>query len=721
MARYIDENESIYSKCGDSVDGLLSTVAGRYVGSNPPHPMAFRAYCADGILKKHDYSYDFNMVSRFPELKNGQYVYAWAKYWSDQPVTLTFILHCYGPLILYANEVQVYKANIVDELNADRRISVEIPLRKGWNYLCLQFTKTEAGCGGSFGPGSYKSNPVHVLAPSPERSGHEGWIYSEPQDQVWMEIPFEETPEADTGMTWYPRLDWNEEEQQLAPVCRIFGNGETRTVLAWTKIKCSWQGQQAFELNGSGTGELTVLVDGKVMTRQKTTGDLRIPLSLNYGQHDLVVLCRSSEKEWGFKLGPLPFGVVLENPYPVQGAADAWLYSEIDGAIADKGAEEAACTAMDLIRNRGALWRLDQPNTWVRQFVENPLFGKWNYPLGVTLYGLLQTGKLLGRSDWVEYVNKHIESCTSLYQYAMEDKARFGASGVLNTLSTLDSLDDCGSFGATMLLALQERELVGAAEIGDLIADYISSKQDRLPDGALYRKPRYVDVQHPTLWCDDLYMSVPFLCRYYLRTGELRYVQDAANLFVQYKKRLFIPEQGIMSHVYDFKVEKATKVPWGRGNGWVLFSLSELLAVMPVHMEEREELLLFFNELCKGYLSLQGENGLWHQVLTDPESYEETSCTSMFLYAFARGIRNSWIEDSGKYLSAVQLGWRGISLHAVDKFGNVYGVCRGSGYSFDEGYYKNDLSWLLNDTHGIGIVLLAGIEVLQLNNWLERK
>jgi hypothetical protein len=28
------------------------------------------------------------------------------------------------------------------------------------------------------------------------------------------------------------------------------------------------------------------------------------------------------------------------------------------------------------------------------------------------------------------------------------------------------------------------------------------------------------------------------------------------------------------------------------------------------------------------------------------------------------------------------------------------------------------LSWLLNDTHGIGIVLLAGIEVLQLERSL---
>lgn len=50
----------------------------------------------------------------------------------------------------------------------------------------------------------------------------------------------------------------------------------------------------------------------------------------------------------------------------------------------------------------------------------------------------------------------------------------------------------------------------------------------------------------------------------------------------------------------------------------------------------------------------------------------------------------------------------------IDKDGNVYGVCRGSGYSFNKYYYKDELTWRLNDTHGIGIVLLAGIEALQL-------
>jgi unsaturated rhamnogalacturonyl hydrolase len=279
-------------------------------------------------------------------------------------------------------------------------------------------------------------------------------------------------------------------------------------------------------------------------------------------------------------------------------------------------------------------------------------------------------------------------------------------------------LDDCGSFGASMLVANQISPIREAKEVADDIADYIANKQDRLPNQALYRRFGSVEFMKDTVWCDDLYMSTPFLCRYYEETGDSVYLDDAVNQFLRYRELLFIPEINIMSHVYDFKFNTATGVPWGRGNGWVLFSLSELLAVLPQNHSQRDELLSFFGELSKGYLALQGKNGLWHQVLTDPESYEEISCTSMFIYAFARGIRYGWLDEPEEYIGAVFRGFEGLSKVGIDQHGNVYGVCQGSGYAFTIDYYKHELTWILNDTHGIGIVLLSGIETLKLKKWL---
>jgi rhamnogalacturonyl hydrolase YesR len=169
-----------------------------------------------------------------------------------------------------------------------------------------------------------------------------------------------------------------------------------------------------------------------------------------------------------------------------------------------------------------------------------------------------------------------------------------------------------------------------------------------------------------------------------------------------------------MSHVYDLRRELATGVPWGRGNGWTLFALSELLAVLPQNHAHRPALLTMFRELCEGILALQDESGMWHQVLTHRDSYPETSCTAMFICGFARGIRFGWLKRQARYVRAVRHAWEALNRISIDQEGNVHGVCRGSEFSFSPEYYKNELLWNLNDTHGIGIVLLAGVAVLKL-------
>nr|WP_246354451.1 glycoside hydrolase family 88 protein [Paenibacillus phytohabitans] len=364
-------------------------------------------------------------------------------------------------------------------------------------------------------------------------------------------------------------------------------------------------------------------------------------------------------------------------------------------------------------------WRVDRPGGAVRPYLESTLYGRWNYPLGVTLYGLLCTGIVLDDSHYTAYSRGHIEQCTRLHEYALWDTGRYGAPGINQQLALIDSLDDCGSFGAAMLAAHSVQPLPGAAGAAEYIARYIHGTQSRDEAGALYRTRGTTDFMQGTMWCDDLYMSTPFLVRYYQLTGNAEYLDDAVAQFLHYRARLFQPELGIMHHVYDYKFGKPNGVPWGRGNGWVLFSLTELLEILPEQHPQRPELLDYFLELCEGYLQLQDAAGLWHQVLTDAESYAEASCSSMFVYAFARGVRRGWLLKPHSYAAAAIRGWHALAEYCIDKQGNVYGVCRGSGYSFNKLYYKEQLTWQLNDTHGIGIVLLAGIEALELTRELE--
>lgn len=358
----------------------------------------------------------------------------------------------------------------------------------------------------------------------------------------------------------------------------------------------------------------------------------------------------------------------------------------------------------------GTFWKLKYDNLWVRPYFSQGSFGHWNYPLGVVMYGLMRTAQLLEDEKIKSYTKNHIQRTLDTFDYAFFDKeAHGGAASLHNLLSSIDSLDDCGAFCA----AVEEATILyglDSDKVCSFVADYIENRQPRNPDGSFCRQHQLHFFHNETMWLDDMYMSVPFLVRRYTLTGDDKYLADAINQFKQYKKWLYMESRNLMSHVYDLRHGIPTLVPWGRGNGWFIFSITELLAILPPSHPDRTFLEEFFVTLAKGYIIHQSADGRWHQVIDDYDSYLETSCTAMFACAFMRGYR--WNLLSEEYKESAQKAVESIVKNCVDDEGNLYGVCRGSEFSFSNDYYKYDLLPRDNDTHGIGIVLLSIYEVM---------
>lgn len=743
MQTYFSAYDSIARHAAGQTERVLAAVASRYIGANPPEPPIYRIHSRYGFRRLEDCRYDMNLAERWPKLSSGQFVYVWGMLWREQDGETPFSVTCYSPVRIYINGSLAFQSNLNDDVFPDRKAFFRAKTVKGRNDIVLEFAAVGTGCGGIFGTGSVKGAPMHFLNPASEGRGCEGWVYSEPQQTRWPAMPGRRNCIAESSdqgddldhfnecgeyTPWYPQEQWTPEQLGSGCFSRLFGAKPEAGAFAWSKLQLRGAARADLRLEGRYSGDIVVYVDGNpVFQGTEKSGSIDIRLQdIRFGKHDLVIesICRGHH--WGFEFNEPQItssssGAALRfvQPCPIEGMKDNWLYL---GAFSAANAPQAAeIPVMDRLFGQGeaaTYWRVDRPECWVRPYLESPLYGRWNYPLGVTLYGLLRTGVALSAPHYTEYAAEHIEQCSKWHDYAQWDRDRYGAPGINHQLSLIDSLDDCGSFGAAMLTANKLRPLRGVENAAAHIAHYITEVQDRLPNGAFYRTRGTVDFMQDTMWCDDLYMSTPFLCKYYELTGDERYLDDAAAQFLGYKERLFIPELGIMHHVFDDKFGKPNGVPWGRGNGWVIFSLTELLTVMPPHHQLRPELLQFYRELSEGYRKLQGANGMWHQVLTDCESYAEASCTAMFIYAFAHGIKHGWLEEPDLYLEAAVRGWEGLIETCIDKQGNVYGVCRGSGYSFNKLYYKDELDWQLNDTHGIGIVLLAGIEILQLESSL---
>ncbi|HWL14928.1 MAG TPA: glycoside hydrolase family 88 protein [Opitutus sp.] len=722
MGFYFEDHQSMFAQAGLQVERTLDVIVRRYRGHNPPHPPTFRAYRRTGIVRGQDYRYHADFNAEFPQAPDGAYVYAWGRIWSEGESEIKFDVSCHCPTVVYRNQQCVFRSTIFEERYPDERQSLHIRLDAGWNHLVLRFKKTRGGFGGVFGTWLGKL-PYYFIMPTADRAGQEGWLFSEPTRTELPLVPGKNSTEADTGLKWRPVATWSKALQNAGQCRRIFGFVPNAWAVGWTRGLFLRPGTGDYTLTGQSHGPITVTIDDEVVFTAARAGKFSTTVRVPFGQHEVMVRTKAQGREWGFTLqlrdGREP--VAFASPCNIEGSAEAWIYT---GPFADEAAVRPT-ELRDLHRlvpaeGGDTYWRLDEPDTWVRVYNDNALYGRWNYPLGVTLYGLLHSARAIGSDETQRYLVDHMRFCSDIFDYALWDRKQYGgATNVHHLLTSIDSLDDCGSFGSSLLEVMKYHDIPGGREIADYVADFISNRQVRLPDGTFFRKHLMHTFHEDTLWADDLYMSVPFLCRYFELTGERRYIDDAARQFLGFKKHLYLPELKLMAHVYDFSRQLATGVPWGRGNGWVIFSLSELLAVLPADHELRGELLAMFRDLCSGYLAQQDAAGMWHQVLHEHDSYPETSCTSMFAYAFARGVRYGWLEDAAPYVRAVIKAWEALNRTSIDRLGNVHGVCRGSEFSFTSEYYKRDLLWNLNDTHGIGIVLLAGVEVLRLTKHLQ--
>lgn len=714
MGYYFDDSQSINAYEGTDPQAIISSLAYRYMGQNLKHGLYYRAYTNNGIVRTTDYRYlvDFNKI--FPDSKDKECVWAFTKFYSAGKSSFGWDINCFGPMVVYVNGEVAYKSDIFKERYSETSTRVFMDVEEGWNDIRIQFKKTKAGFGGQFGTWIGKWD-MYTLMPTKERDGQEGFVFTEL-------VPDDYVPEFEIGMSeknfdkkFYPVINWSDDEMKKGQLTRMFGTPNGQYAVGYTKVFADDINNTTHKFTLDTKGETVVYINKKEVFKTKggkETFDATLPL----GTYDIYVKCICNGSDWGYTLECDT--VEFESAARVKGTDDVWMY--IGTFVNDfEFPFDTASDMLHIVGEPATYWRLDAPDTFVRPYNENTLFGRWNYPLGVTMYGLLHTAIAIGSEDIKNYIKDHVQLCIDTLEYALWDKEQYGgATSIHNLLTSIDSLDDCGSFASMMLEVNKYLGLRDVKKVADYVGDYIYNHQSRLEDGTFFRKEMMHHFHNMTMWADDLYMSVPFLVRYSQFTGDQKYLDDAANQFFGFKKRLFMPEEKIMSHVYDFKYDSKTNVPWGRGNGWVVFSMTELLEVLPEDHPKRNDLIEFLNTLCEGYLALQDDEGMWHQVLNDHESYPETSCTSMFIYAFSRGIRFGLLKNPEKYVKAIYKAWKGISKTSVDSNGNVYGVCRGSEFSFIADYYKYELGWNLNDTHGTGIVMLAGIEVIRLNKFL---
>jgi rhamnogalacturonyl hydrolase YesR len=154
---------------------------------------------------------------------------------------------------------------------------------------------------------------------------------------------------------------------------------------------------------------------------------------------------------------------------------------------------------------------------------------------------------------------------------------------------------------------------------------------------------------------------------------------------------------------------------WGRGNGWAAAALTEILLVLPKNHEYYSSLLAAFQRMMKTVASYQGKDGMWHQLIDDPSSFAESSCTGMFLYALASAINNGWLPFDD-YKDNVVKGWNALAGYVNEK-GEAIDVCVGTNAKNNKKHYLTRPRSTGN-FHGQAAVLWAANAMVRLQDKL---
>lgn len=353
----------------------------------------------------------------------------------------------------------------------------------------------------------------------------------------------------------------------------------------------------------------------------------------------------------------------------------------------------------------------------------NCKYNNWHYTNGVTHLALMELADHTGDRRYDEYVRRnmdfvfnegHLDFFRRQYDQAMKDE---GWNGVRkhswHMIFRGKRLDDNGPMGASLIALQQKLPHPAFQAYIDRTAEHILRAEPRLADGTIAR----LWPHENTIWADDAFMAVSFLCRMGQATGDPRYIDDAAHQIIKYHEYLWCPEKRLFYHYYHTDTDEHGVAHWSRANGWVFMATADLLSVMPQDHPKRAELIRLFRKQAGGVVRYQGKHGLWHQLLDKPDSYEEITGTAMFTFGLAKGVKHGWLNQD--FIYAAEQGLQGM-LTKISSQGDVTAICVGTGIKPSPTFYYNRPTQT-NDPMGEGPVLRALIQMIDAPKHTEIK
>jgi unsaturated rhamnogalacturonyl hydrolase len=343
----------------------------------------------------------------------------------------------------------------------------------------------------------------------------------------------------------------------------------------------------------------------------------------------------------------------------------------------------------------------------------NPvLFEKWDYTAGLMLTAYERVGRATGTTKYDAYIK------ASLDRFVQPD-------GAIATYKLDEfNLDQINMGRALFPLATKGSDPRYRTAL-DRLRDQLR-QQPRTSEGGFWHKRIYPEQ----MWLDGLYMAEPFYAAYAKAYGAPADFDDITKQFLLVARSTRDPATGLLRHAWDAaRVQKwadpnsgQSPHAWGRAMGWYLMAVTDVLDQLPANHKDRDALIRTAQDLAEAVSRNQDPvSGLWYQVVdqpTRPKNYLEASASAMFVYAFARGVKQGWLP--ARYRAIAERGFDGLVGRLVitdtDGLPSLTGICKVAGLGgtpYRDGSYDYYVSEPVakNDYKGLGPFMLAAVEL----------
>ena len=199
-------------------------------------------------------------------------------------------------------------------------------------------------------------------------------------------------------------------------------------------------------------------------------------------------------------------------------------------------------------------------------------------------------------------------------------------------------------------------------DAADKLYNYCKSKAPRNAEGTLY----HID-NAKELWSDSIYMLPPFLAAY-------KDYDECMKQLRGYRNVLWYKDKKLYAHRWsDDKNGFVNAKCWGGGNGWAMASFAIIYELMPDNLQDyKKEIASYLFELTEGLIAHLRTDGLFHDIVDDPNSFIETNLSQMAAFGIYKGVRLGMLDVKYRnYADKMKAG----ATAKIDKFGYVQDAC----------------------------------------------